>query len=236
MIYTDIFKDKMDEAAAQAACVNETVMTFARILDKCATFAQNELGARVTPYPEPSDANDTDYIGISINLGSAADIEKGLDDTYIKNEPWVNITIRRYGDIDNLDSVIEFEHPADQRDCEKYDIAFKIEAWVTKINKDATDPMDILVGASCASSRVVFIKKYPDEILDRKENRDKFGDRKYRNDYERYEVIRTDENNLVLKFISDLWNGGCDEFIPEKFQEAYDDISFVIDEELKKLD
>lgn len=227
MIYTDIYKDKLFAAKAEYTGIKETTMVFARMLDKCATFAQDKLNARISF--ETGDSED-DYTGLTINLGSASELEDGIDDTYIKNEPVVMITIGRYAGIDNPKLAIPFEHPADQRDCEKYDIAFMIQAWVGKLNKNPNDPEDIIVKHSCVSEKVVYMVKYPDEIINSEMNHGEF-----RNDYERYDAIHDDEGRYVLKFISDLWNGGCDEFIPEKYQDDYDDITSIIDEHLHAI-
>ena len=233
MIYTDIYKEEIEKARVHAACINETAMAFARMLDKCVTFAQNEFDCTVYPenvlgYEEP--------VGMSIAFGKTAELGGAIAESYHKDESLVTISIGRYWGMDHSESkidFIDFEDERGKRRSEKYDIAFQINVFVAKSLNDTDDPDEVRVKYPSVSTMVVFMKKYPDEILESNENQSKHINERYQNDYDCYEIIRDDDSEPVLRYVpAENLYGGYDD-VPEQYRETYEEIMGVINDYLK---
>ena len=229
MIYTDIYKEELEKARVNAACINETVMAFARMLDECVTFAQNEFDCTV--YPEDVLGYDR-YIGMSIGLGKTGELGGAIAKSCHSDESLVTISIGRYWGMDRPESKIDFEDECDKRRSEEYDIAFQINVFVAKSLNDTDDPDEVRIEYPSVSTMVVYMKKYPDEILESNKNMSMHVNERYQNDYDCYEVIRCEDSDPVLKFVPSLY-GGYDD-IPEQYQDKYEEIMDIINDYLKE--
>lgn len=231
MIYTDIYKEEIEKARVNAACINETVMAFARMLDECVTFAQNKFDCTVFPeevlgYVEP--------IGMSIEFGKTAELGGAIAESYHNDESLVTISIGRYWGMDRPESKIDFEYENDKRRSEKYDIAFQINVFVAKSRNNTDDPKEVRIDHPSVSTMVVFMKKYPDEILESDKNLSTHINERYQNDYDCYEVIRDDGSDPVLRYVPDgSLYGGYDD-VPEQYQDKYEEIMDIINDYLKE--
>lgn len=231
MIYTDIYKNEMEQARVHAACINETAMAFARMLDECVTVAQFELGARVYPtdvlgYQDP--------IGMTIAFGKSGEINEIVAKSEQADESLVSISITRYWGMDHDEYKYDFNDEPNRRRAEKYDIAFQIDVFVGKVKNETDDPEEISVEYPSVSTMVVFIKKYPAEILESDENFHKFISERYINDFDCYEVSRDDEGERVLTYVPDGYLSGGYNDIPEKYRDAYGRIMEIINDYLKE--
>lgn len=229
MIYRDMFKDEVEKARVNAMCVNETVDEVERIIDDCITFAINEHDGRLGEIVAIGN-----YNAPTIDFGDATELDPAVSECH-QYEPVVSIILSRndYSDED-VNFKMKFAEQRLKKRTEKYQIAFAIRISVARTRESKYDNKRLNIDHETIGEMVVFIQKYPDELLESEKNCiATIGYGKLVNDYDIFKVTHSN-GETILEEICDVYQG-YEDVIPERYQEAVESVLENIQDHLKAM-
>ena len=229
MIYRNMFKDDVEKAWVNAMSVNETVDEVERIIDDCITLAINEHDGRLGEIITLGN-----YNAPTIDFGDATELDPAVSESHLY-EPVVSIVLTRndYSDEDR-NFRMKFAEQRWEKLTEKYQIAFAIRISVARTRESKYDDKRLNIDHETIGEMVVFIQKYPDELIESEKNHiAMIGDGKLVNDYDIFKVTHSN-GETILEDICNVYQG-YEDVIPERYQEAVESVLETIEDHLKAM-